>query len=261
MVKEASGCFPQIHLWLHVSFWQKGNQDPGPASQCSAWRNKWNHQQSQSHGKDFPTPQSPTFLWLVLEFLYLEQEQHIKKQRHYFANKGPSGQSYGFSSSHVRMWELDHKEGWVPKNWCFWTVVLEKTLESPLDYKEIKAVNSKGNQSWIFTGKTDAEVEAPILWPPDAKSQFTGKDPDAGNYWGQEEKGTTEDEMVGWYHWLNGYEFEQTLGDSERQGSLVCCRPWCHKEMDMTEQLNKSRKESCLRYWSEMYYSKKKIII
>ena len=135
-----------------------------------------------------------------------QSRQRIKKQRHYFANKGLSRQSYGFSSSHVWMWKLDYKKSWVLKNWCFWTVVLEKTLESPLDFKEIKPVNHKGNQSWIFIGRTDAE--APILWPPDAKSQLIGKDPDVGKDWGQEEKGMTEDEMVGWHHWLDGDEFE-----------------------------------------------------
>ena len=139
---------------------------------------------------------------------YDQPRQHIKKQRHYFANKGPSSQSYGFSSSHGWMWELDHKEGWAPKNWCFWTVVLEKTLESPLNSKKIKPLNPKGNQSWIFIGRTDAEAEAPILWPPDVKSQFTGKDPDTGKDWRQDEKGTTEDEMVGSHHWLDGHEFE-----------------------------------------------------
>ena len=131
-----------------------------------------------------------------------------KKQRHYFANKGPSSQSSGFSSSHVWMWELDYKESWVLKNWCFWTVVLEKTLESPLDCKEIQPVHPKENQSWIFIGRTDAEAETPILWPPDAKNWLTGKDPGAGKDWRQEEKGMTEDEMVGWHHWLNGHEFE-----------------------------------------------------
>ena len=122
-------------------------------------------------------------------------------------DKDQSGQSYGFSSSHVWMWELDHKESWVPKNWCFWTVML-KTLESPLDCKEIKPVNPKGNQSWIFIGRIDAEAETPILCPPDAKNWLIGKDPDAGKDWRQEEKGMTEDEMVGWHHWLNGHEFE-----------------------------------------------------
>ena len=131
----------------------------------------------------------------------------IKKQRHYFTNKGLSSQSYGFSSSRVWMWELNHKESWVSKNWCFWAVVLEKTLECPLDCKEIQPIHPKGDQSWIFIGRTDAEAETPILWPPDAKNCFLGKDPDAGKDWGQEEKGTTEGEMVGWHHWLNGHEF------------------------------------------------------
>ena len=124
-----------------------------------------------------------------------------------FSNKGLSSQSYGFFSSCVWMWELDHKKSWVQKNWCFWTVVLEKTLESLLDCKEIKSVNPKGNQPWIFIGRTDAEAEALIPWPPDVKSWLTGKDPDAGKDWGQEEKGTTEDEMAGWHHWLDGHEF------------------------------------------------------
>ena len=136
--------------------------------------------------------------------------------------------------------ELGHKEAWVPKNWCFRTVVLEKSLESPLDCKKIKPVKSKGNQPWIFTGRTDVEAEAPIIWPPDAKSWLIGKDPDARKDWGQEEKGTTEDEMVGWHHWLDGHEFEQTPGDGEGQASLACYSPWespC-KESDTTEWLN-----------------------
>ena len=132
----------------------------------------------------------------------------FKKQRHYFANKHPSSHSYGFSRSHVWMWELEHIESWAPKNWCFWTVVLEKTLESPLDCKEIQPVHPKWNQSWIFIGRTDAEAETPTLWPPDAKNWLIWKDPNAGKDWRQEEKGTTEDEMVGWHHQLNGHEFE-----------------------------------------------------
>ena len=140
------------------------------------------------------------------------QWQHIQKQRHYFANKGLSSQGYGFSSGHVQMWELDCEESWVPKNWCFWTVVLEKTLESPLDCKEIQPVHPKGDQSWVFTGRTDFEAETPILWLPDAESQLIGKDPDAGKDWGQEKKGTTEDEMVGWHHRLDGHGFGWTLG-------------------------------------------------
>ena len=130
------------------------------------------------------------------------------RERHYLANKDPSSQGYGFSSGHVWMWELDCEEGWVPKNWWFWTVVLEKTLESPLDCKEIQPVHSKGAQSWLFIGRTDAEGETPILWPPHAKSWLIGKDPDAGRDWGQEEKGTAEDEMAGWHHRLNAHEFE-----------------------------------------------------
>ena len=148
---------------------------------------------------------------------------HIKKQRHYFADKDPPSQSYGFSSSHVWMWELDHKESWASKNWCFWTVVLEKTLESPLDCQEMKPVSPKGNQSWIFTRRTDAQAEVPILWPPDGKSWLIRKDPDAGKDWRQEETGMTEDEMVRWHHWLNWHEFEQALGDGEGMGSLACC--------------------------------------
>ena len=139
---------------------------------------------------------------------YDQPRQHIKKQRHYFANKGPSSQGYGFSSSHVWMWELDYKESWVLKNWCFWTVVWEKTLESPLDCKEIQPVYPKGHQSWVFIGRTDVEAETPILWPRDSKNWLIWKHPEAGKDWGQEEKGTTEDEMVGWHHQLNGHEFE-----------------------------------------------------
>ena len=135
-----------------------------------------------------------------------QPRQHIKKHRHYFANKGPSSQGYGFSSGHVWMWELDYKESWALKNWCFWTAVLEKTLDSPLECKEIQPVCPKGDQSWVFVGRTDAEAEAPILWPPDGKSWFIGKDPDAGKDWGQEEKGMTEDEMAGasppWWTWV-----------------------------------------------------------
>ena len=136
------------------------------------------------------------------------------------------------------MWELDHKEGWAPKNVCFWTVVLEKTVESPLDCKEIKPVNPKGNQSCIFIGRTDVEVETPVLWPPDGKNWLIVKDPDSGNDWRQEEKGTTEVEMVGRHHRLDGHEFEQATGDSEGQGSLACCSSWGLRELDTTWQLN-----------------------
>ena len=138
-----------------------------------------------------------------------------------------------YISSHVQMWKLDHKEGWTPKNWCFQIVVLEKTLVSPLDSKEIRPVNPKENQPWIFIGKTDAEAETPILWPPDAKSWLIGIDPDAGKDWGQEEKGVTEDEVVGWHHWLDGHEFEQAVGVGDRQGSLACYSPWGCNELDM----------------------------
>ena len=132
----------------------------------------------------------------------------ILKNTHSFANKVSSSQSHGFSSSDIWMWELDYKESWVPKNWCFWTVALEKTLESPLDCKEIQPVNPKGDQSWIFIRRTDTEAETPNLWPPDANNWLLGKDPDAGKDWRWAEKGMTEDEMVGCHHWLDGHEFE-----------------------------------------------------
>ena len=136
------------------------------------------------------------------------------------------------------MWELDHKEGWEPKNWCFWTVVLVKILDSPLDCNEIKLFNPKRYLSWILIGRTDAEAEAPTSWPPDTKSQLIRKGPDSGKDWRQEQKGITEYGMVGWHHQLNGHEFEQALGDAERQGSLACCRPWGCKELGwVTEKL------------------------
>ena len=141
------------------------------------------------------------------------------------------------------MWELDCEEGWELKNWCFWTVVLEKTLENHLDCKEIQPVPPKGNQSWIFIGRTDADAETPILWPPDAKSWLIWKDLDAGKDWGQEEKGTTEDEMVEWHHWLNGHGFGRTPWVVVGQGGLACCSPWGHKESDTTEWLN----------WTELF--------
>jgi len=143
-----------------------------------------------------------------------------------------------FFNSHVWMWELHYKESWAQKNWCFWTVKLEKTLSSSLDCNEIQPVNPKGNQSWIFIGRTDAEAETPILLPPDAKNCLIWKDPDAGKGWRQEEKGTTEDETAGWHHQLDGHEFEQAPGVADGQGSLVCHSPWCHKKLDTTEWLN-----------------------
>ena len=155
---------------------------------------------------------------------YEKPRQHIKKQRHYFANKGLSSQSYDFPSN-LWMWELNHKEGWAPKNWYFWTVVLEKTLESHLDCKEIKPVNPKGNQSWIFIRRTDAKAETSILWLSQVKSWLTTKDPDAGKDCSQEEKRATEDEMVGWHHWLNGHEFfskfQEIMNDREAWHAAV----------------------------------------
>ena len=171
-----------------------------------------------------------------LEESYDQPRQHVKKQRHYFASKCPSSQTYGFSSSHVWMWELDHKESWVPKNWCFWTVVLEKTLESPLDCKEIKPVNPKGYQTWIFIGRTDAEAETPILWPPNVNNWLIGKDPDAGKDWRQEEKGWQRT------RWLDGITDSMDMSlsmllEMGRQGSLMCCSPWGHEELDTIEWL------------------------
>ena len=148
-----------------------------------------------------------------------------------------------FSSGNVWMSELDYKEIWVLKNWCIWSVVLEKTLESPLDCREIQPVHPKGGQSWVFIGRTDAKTGTPILWPPHVNCWLIGKDPDAGRDWGQEEKGMTEDEMAGWHHQLDGHEFEWTLGVGDGQGSLACYSPWGRKDSDMTEWLN----------WTEEY--------
>ena len=148
------------------------------------------------------------------------------------------------SSNNVWMWELENEEGREPRNCCFWTVVLENTLESPLESKEIKPVNLKGNQPWILFGRTDAEAEAPILWPPDMNSWFTGKDPNAGKNWRQEEKGMTEDETTGWHHWFNGLELGQTLRVGEGQGCLACCSPWGHEESDTTWWLNNNSSAS-----------------
>ena len=171
---------------------------------------------------------------------YNKSRQCFKKQRHHFPTKIYIVKAVVFP---VVLWicELDRREHWALRNWCFWTVVLEKTLESPLDFKEIQSVHHKGNQSWIFIGRTDAVAETPILWPPNAKSQFIGKDPDAGKNWRLEEKGMTENEIVWWHHWLNGHEFEQDPGDNEGQGSLVCCSPWGHKESDTAERLTNNK--------------------
>ena len=176
------------HHFMANRWGNSGNSDRlyflGLQNRCRWWLQPWNEKMFASWKKSYDEPR-----------------QHIKRQGHYFANKGPSSQSYGFSSSQVWMWELDLKEDWAMKNWWFWTVVLEKTLESPLDCKEIKPVNPKENQPWIFIGRTDAEAENPVLWPPDAKNWLIWKDPDSGKDWGQEEKGTTEDEMASPTQW------------------------------------------------------------
>ena len=162
----------------------------GLQNHCWWWLQPWNKKMLATWKKSYDKPR-----------------QHIEKQKHHFANKGPYTQGYGISSSHVQMWELDHKKGWVQKNWCFWNVVLEKTLDSLLATKEIKPVNSKGNQYWIFIGRTDAEAEAPILWSPSSESWLIGRDPNAGKDEGQEETGAAKDETVAWHHRLNAHEF------------------------------------------------------
>ena len=188
----------------------------GLHNHCGWWLQWWNWKTLAPRKKSYDKPR-----------------QHIRKQRHHFAYKGPYSKIHGFSSRHVHIQQLDQKEGWAPKNWCFWTVVLEKTLESPSDSKGIKPVNPKRNQLWIFIGRTDAEAEeALILWPLDAKRQLIGKDPDSHKDWGQEEKRVTENETVVWHHRLDGHEFEYTLEDSEGQGSLACCSSSDGKESD-----------------------------
>ena len=164
-----------------------------------------------------------------------------------FSCGGQSSQGYGFSSRHVWMWELDCEESWASKNWCFWTAVLEKILESPMDCKEIQPVHSQGDQSWDFFGRNDPKAENPVLWPPHAKSWLTGKDSDAGRDCRQEEKGTTENEMAGWHHWLDGCGFRWTPGVGDGQGGLASCDSWGHKESDTTERLN----------WTELNYDLK----
>ena len=186
---------------------------------CRWWLQSWNQKA--------PAPRKES---------YDRPREYIKKQRHHFADKDLWSQSYSFSSSQVCIWELDHKECWVLKNWCFWTVGLEKTLESPLDCKETKPAHPKGNQSWIFIGRNDAE--SPVLWPPDAKSQLIGKDPSDGKDWRPKEKGVAEDEMVREHHQFNGHKSEEILGDSGRQGSLVFCSLWSCKRLNITKWLN-----------------------
>ena len=151
------------------------------------------------------------------------------------------------------MWELDYKESWALKDWCFWTVVLEKTLESHLDCKEIQPVHPEGDQSWVFIGGTDVEAETPILWSSDAKNWLTGKDPDAGKDWGQEEKGTTEDEMAGWHHCLDGHGFGWTPGVGDGQGGLACCSSWGHKESDTTKRLNWTETKTIVQFRENWY--------
>ena len=163
------------------------------------------------------------------------------------------------------MWELAHKESWVQKNWFFWTVVLEKTLESPLDYKDIQPFHSEGDQPWDFFGRNDAKAETPVLCPPHVKSWLIGKDPDAGRDWGQEEKGTTEDEMAGWHHWLDGREFDWTPRVGDGQGGQACCDSWGHKELDTTERLNwtelgRESVDPCVQ-WCNFFGSTQRTII
>ena len=179
-----------------------------------------------------------------------QPRQHIKEQRHYFANEGPSSQSCGFSSSHVWIWELDYKESWMPKNWCFWTVVLKKTLESSLYCTEIQRVNPKENQSWIFIGRTVAEAGTPIFWPPDAKSWLIWKDPDAGKDWGQEENGTTEDEMVGWHHCLDGHGFAWTLGVvMDREAWCTVVRGVRKSQIPLSDWTTRERNKQLSETW------------
>ena len=219
---------------------------PSPMHESEKW--KWSHSvmSNSSNPMDCSPPgssihgifQEKVLEWGAIAFSDDQPRHHIKKQRHYFANRGLSSQSYGFCSSHVWMRELDYKEAECWRIDAFWTVVLEKTLESPLVCKEIQSVRPKGNQSWIFIGRTDAAAEIPVLWPPDVKNWLIGKDPDSGKDWREEEKGMTENETVGWHHRLDGHEFEQTLGVGDGQGSMAYFIPWSLKESDMTEQLN-----------------------
>ena len=167
--------------------------------------------------------------------------QCTEKQRHYSADKGLYSQGYGLSSGHVQLWELDCKEGRTPKNWCLWTVMLEKAPESPLDSKEIKPVSRNGNKPWILIRRTDAEAEAPVFWSSDANNQLTGKVPDAGKDQGQKEKRASEDKITGQHHWCSEHELGQTPGEGEGQGGLACCSPWGHRESDMSGWLHNNK--------------------
>ena len=208
-------------MWVWSLDWEDPLEESmATRSSVLVWRTPWTEEPGRLQSMESQ-----------LKWLSMKHAQCIKKQRHHFTSKDLRSESYGFSSSHVWMWELNCKEGWVLKNWYFWFMVLEKTLESPLDCKEIKSVNPKRSQSWIFIGRADAET--PIFWSPDVKSWLIEKDPDDGKDW-EQEKGATEDEIFRWHHRLNGHEFEQTLGDGEGQGELVCCSPWGHKDLDMT---------------------------
>ena len=175
--------------------------------------------------------------------------QCVEKQRHYSADKSLYSQGYDLLSGHIWLCELDHKEGRPPKNWCLQTVVLEKTPDSPLDSKEIKPINLKGDQPWIFTGKTDAEAEASVFWLSDTICWLIEKFPDAGKDWEQKEKRVSENEMAGQHHWCNEHELGQTPRDGERQGGLACCSPWGHKESDTTGQLNNNNKNKWWQDW------------
>ena len=190
---------------------------------CRWWLQPWNQKTLAPWKKSYDKPR-----------------RHIKKQRHYLDNKGPSSQRFGFSSSHVSIWELDHKESWVPQNWYFWTVVLEKTLESPLDCEEIKPVNSKGIQTWLFIRRNDAETEAPILWYLMQRANSLEKTLMLGKIEGRRRRGWQR--TRGWMPSLTQWAWIWASSrDGEGQGSLVCCSSWGHKESDMTERLNNNR--------------------
>ena len=215
---------------------------------CQHYERKGKNDEHYSRSKDTQDTRQQSIIhnhgYIFLTFYFMLEyswfTEHIKKQRHFFANKGPSSQSYGFSSSHVWTWKLEYKESWAPRIDAFELWYWRRLLTVPWTARRsiTPTVNPKGNHSWIFIGKTDAEAEAPVLWPPDEKNWLIGKDPDAGKDWRREKKGTTEDEMVGWHHWLNGHGFEQALGVGVGQRGLVCCSPWGHKESDRSKWLN-----------------------